>query len=120
MKIELNKFKGDSPAENLKRVINDRKISEGIEKYIEDMILQNPFASFTVVQMDMDKSKEIRKYGIEIKLKILNEINEWMEKNFSVGCKIFSHGTRDDITLLIKETDEEILNQKLNLILGHL
>lgn len=102
MGINIEMFGGDSPTDNLKRVFADGNLEEEINQYISRQIQGNPDTKLGIIQMDMDKSKEIRSYGIEYKIAIINEINEYLEGAFSNVCMVFSHGTRDDVTLIFK------------------
>lgn len=96
--------KNDTNEANLLRVYHDKILVENIIDHLNMIIQKNTQCSIQVIQMDMDKSIEIRKLGISYKLSVLEEINNSLIRKIDNQAMIFPHGTRDDITI-IRVTD---------------
>ena len=96
------KESNDTNEANLKRVFADSAIEESVADTIDEMIKADPSQPLTVIQMDMDKSIEIRKCGISAKIAVLEEISSLLCGLESDTCKVIPHGTRDDITIIRK------------------
>ena len=95
----------DTNEDNLSRVFVDSGIEEDIQKFIDKIISEEPDIILTVIQMDMDKSVEIRKSGISYKLKVLEEVSEFLKSYASENCFVIPHGTRDDVTIIRKYSE---------------
>ena len=106
--------KNDTNEANLGRVFADGGLEEDIKELIDQIIEQNSTRALTVIQMDMDKSVEIRKYGISYKLQVLKEVSRILKSYEADNCIVIPHGTRDDITIIRKNSvhifeDEEFV-----------
>lgn len=90
----------DTNEANLARVLADSTLEEGVHAYLEQRLARESRTPLAVIQMDMDKSVEIRKCGIAYKLAVLKEVNEFLRSFESGDCRVMSHGTRDDVTII--------------------
>ncbi len=94
------KNKNDTNEANLSRVFADSAIEASAARMIEDLINAEPRRPLTILQLDMDKSKEIRSCGIDVKLAVLEEIGKLLKQYESESCIVIPHGTRDDVTII--------------------
>ena len=94
--------RNDTNEANLSRVFVDSGIEEKVQELIDRLISEEPDITLTVIQLDMDKSVEIRKSGISYKLQVLREVSEFLESFASENCIVIPHGTRDDVTVIRK------------------
>lgn len=92
--------KNDTNEANLERVFSDSMLEQSIAQQIDGLIVTHPDMPLTVIQMDMDKSVEIRKCGISVKIAVLNQVALLLKKYETEQCHIIPHGTRDDITII--------------------
>lgn len=92
----------DTNEANLKRVFLDSQLERTIREALAEQLAREPEQSFSVIQMDMDKSVHIRKRGIAYKLRILEGVNALLRTFSDPDCQIIPHGTRDDVTILRK------------------
>jgi len=92
----------DTNEANLARVMQDALMEVKVEQTLSEWIEASGGSAVSVVQMDMDKSVEIRKCGISYKLQVLREVEALLKQFSDENCLVISHGTRDDITLLRK------------------
>lgn len=120
--------KNDTNEANLSRVIADSQLEEEIEQIVDRLINENPDSTISVIQMDMDKSVEIRKSGISYKLQVLKETAEILKSYESENCFVIPHGTRDDVTIIKINSDDialeeqfvsEVLRKLENTPVGH-
>ena len=103
--------KNDTNEANLERVKKDSLLEAEVENYLQQWIDQDSKGIIAVIQMDMDKSIEIRRCGISNKLQVLKEVAELLMSYEDENCKVIPHGTRDDVTILCRnitslETEE--------------
>ena len=92
--------KNDTNEANLKRVFEDTQLEAAILRTLEEQLTREPEQPFSVIQLDMDKSVQIRKHGIGCKLRILEEVNALLSSFSGPDCQVIPHGTRDDVTIL--------------------
>lgn len=92
--------KNDTNEANLARVLADSALEDGVRTYLEQRMLRDPRTPLAVIQMDMDKSVEIRRCGIAYKLAVMKEINSFLQTFSNENCCVMSHGTRDDVTII--------------------
>ena len=92
--------KNDTNEANLVRVMNDSALEDDIEVMLDQYIGAHSEEVIAVIQMDMDKSVEIRKSGIDYKLQVLKEVGNLLNTYASKDCIVMPHGSRDDVTLI--------------------
>lgn len=98
--------KNDTNEANLARVLADSALEEDVHTYLQQRLAQAPWKALAVIQMDMDKSVEIRKCGIAYKIAVMKEVNEFLQTFSSDDCRFLSHGTRDDVTIICSMNDQ--------------
>lgn len=101
----------DTNEANLARVFADSTIESEVVRMIDELIAAEPARPLTVIQLDMDKSGDIRSCGIDVKIAVLKELGEILLQFKSETCFVIPYGTRDDVSIIcigMWDPDEEI------------